>query len=293
MQTGSVKIGKLKTAGRPAELAAAVCLLLALVWPSAGLARPEPAAGSQWFLRMDQYAAGAHGSLSCEECHAEITGKDKPHPDKDKAAKDYLKKELRRTYDYQTCRKCHKTAWDRNLKGRHAEALEKELFEGKPSKTGVAPNCGDCHAAHYAKSHAPRIATGRQMVRDCGSCHPDQADSYLANFHGKAAVNLEYDKSAYCTDCHGAHTTVSLKDKNRLLAACRRCHPKASDEFANIIIHDSTNHLDQKSDDKQAALKIVHWLGLLSLIFVSVLLVFFYAHTGLLMLRKLHEKLRR
>lgn len=291
MQTGSVKTGKLSKPGRLPAMAATACLLLALAWPCAALARPEPATGSGWFLRMDQYAAGAHGTLSCEVCHGEITGKGTPHPDKD--AKDYLKKDIRRTYDYRTCGTCHKTAWERSLKGRHAEALQKELFEGKPSETGVAPNCGDCHTAHYSRSHESRTATGRQMVDSCGSCHPDQAESYLANFHGKAAVNLEYDGSAYCTDCHGAHTTVSLKNREVLVETCRRCHPKASDAFADIIIHDDIGKLDQKSDDKQSALKIVHWLGLLSLVFVSVLLVFFYAHTGLLMLRKLHEKLRR
>ncbi|MCP4671190.1 MAG: hypothetical protein GY857_07780, partial [Desulfobacula sp.] len=77
------------------------------------------------------------------------------------------------------------------------------------------------------------------------------------------------------------------------LKICQRCHVDATPEFANIIIHDSTNNLDQKNDAKQTGLKWVHGLGALSLIFVITFLAFFYMHTGLLMLRKLQEKLRR
>ena len=131
------------------------------------------------------------------------------------------------------------------------------------------------------------------MTETCGTCHPEQKESFLANYHGKAAVNLGYDKAAFCTDCHGAHTTLSLKDKEAALNACRRCHSDATPEFANIIIHDSTKNLDLKNDVKKSSLKWVHAMATLSLIFVAAVLAFFYLHTGLLMLRKLHEKLRR
>jgi hypothetical protein len=131
------------------------------------------------------------------------------------------------------------------------------------------------------------------MTDTCGSCHPGQKQSFLANYHGKAAVNLGYDKAAFCTDCHGAHTALSLKDKEQALNACKRCHVDAGPEFANIIIHAAADTLELKSDAKKSGLKWVHWLGTLSLVFVTAVLAFFYMHTGLLMLRKLHEKLRR
>jgi hypothetical protein len=131
------------------------------------------------------------------------------------------------------------------------------------------------------------------MTETCGACHPSQKKSYLTGYHGKAAVNLGYERSAFCTDCHGAHESKSLKEPGQALEACRRCHPDAGPSFAGIIIHDDAVDLDKKSEAKQAALKQVRLLGFLSFVFVAGLLVLFYGHTCLLMLRKLHEKLRK
>ncbi len=243
---------------------------------------------------MDQYAGAAHGSLRCEDCHGPMigmgVGKKKSHPDPESA--NFLKSQTKRNFDYQTCKKCHKKAHERFLKGEHATAAIDEKKNGKPSVTGFAPTCGDCHSAHYSKPRKSRAQIGKEMTQTCGTCHAGQKQSFLANYHGKAAVNLGYDKAAFCTDCHGAHTTISLKDKDLVLNTCKRCHPDATPEFANIIIHDNTKDMDLKSDAKQSGLKWIHWLGSLSLIFVVTVLVFFYTHTGLLMLRKLHEKLR-
>lgn len=295
MQTGPTRFRTLVKTGwlHPLLIAGFICMTAA--GRSVSAAEMTAPASAAWFVKMDQYAAGAHGTLKCEECHGPMTemkqGKVIPHPNPD--APDYLKIETRRTFDYQTCAKCHKTAHDRFLKGAHAEAAIKEKAEKKPSDTGFAPTCGDCHSAHYAVSHKSRARLGKEMTESCGDCHPDQKKSFLANYHGKAAVNLGYDKAAFCTDCHGAHTTLSLKDKDQVLTACRRCHPDAKPAFADIIIHDSQTGIEAKSESKQAGLKWVHWLGSLSVIFVAGVLVFFYAHTGLLMLRKLHETLRR
>lgn len=240
---------------------------------------------------MNQYADGAHGKLACQECHGPMIDRNKNHPDPESA--DFLKHQTKRSFDYGTCKKCHKTAHERFLAGEHAAAALKEKTGAPPSKTGFAPSCGDCHSSHYSKSHRSRTQIGKEMTETCGSCHPEQRSSFLENYHGKAAVNLGYDKAALCTDCHGAHTTLSLKDDQAALTACKRCHWNAGPEFASIIIHDSPSSLDQKSEAKKSGLKRVHWLGTLSLIFVVAVLLFFYLHTGLLMLRKLHEKLRK
>lgn len=280
-------------------LLTAGCFLLALAGFSSANAGIGAASSSTWFVDMSQYAGAAHGTLKCEDCHGPMIGngigngigKEKSHPDPEAA--NFLKTQTKRNFDYQACKKCHKSAHRRFLIGEHAVAADKEKSLGKPSKTGYAPNCGDCHSAHYAKSHISRTQTGKQMTNTCGACHPSQRASFLDNYHGKAAVNLGYDKAAFCTDCHGAHTTVSLKDKEAALNACRRCHSDATPEFANIIIHDSTTNPDLKNDTKKSGLKWVHVMAALSLTLVATVLVFFYMHTGLLMLRKLHEKLRR
>ena len=295
MQTGIIKIKNKFKPGWICLLLTAGCFLLAIAWFSSARAGTGTASLSTWFVDMNQYTGAAHGSLTCEECHGLMIGngvsKTKSHPDPEAA--DFLKNQTKRNFDYKACQKCHKSAYARFLKGEHAKAAVKEKTTGEPSKTGFAPNCGDCHSAHYSKSHLDRAKTGKVMTETCGSCHPDQKKSFLSNYHGKAAVNLGYDKAAFCTDCHGAHTAASLKDKEVALNACRRCHFDATPEFANIIIHDSTKNLDLKSDTKKSGLKWVHGLGALSLIFVVAVLAFFYLHTGLLMLRKLHEKLRK
>jgi len=300
LHTGTIKPNNTFKTELIFVLLAIGCFLLILGLFSNAQANPTASSPlSTWFVDMKQYSSAAHGSLKCEECHGPMNGngigkmapKASLHPNPE--ADGFLKTQTKRTFDYQSCKKCHGTAHERFKKGEHAKAAAKEKTDGQPSKTGFAPTCGDCHSAHYAKSHQTREMIGKEMTRTCGSCHPDQKASFLANYHGKAGVNLGYDKAAFCTDCHGAHTTISLKDKDVVLATCKRCHPNATPEFANIIIHDSTKNIALKTDAKKAGLKWVYWLGSLSLFFVAAVLVFFYTHTGLLMLRKLHEKLRR
>jgi len=299
LQSGTIIIKtKLRTRWM-CPLLTAGCFFLVIAWFSCARAGTDTALLSTWFVDMNQYTTAAHGSLSCEECHGpmiskglgEGINKGKSHPDPDAA--NFLKTQTKRDFDYQTCRKCHKTAYARFVRGEHATAAAKEKTTGIPSKTGVAPNCGDCHSAHYVKSHQSRALTGKIMTESCGTCHVEQKESFLDNYHGKTAINLGYDKAALCTDCHGAHTTLSLKDKEAALNACRRCHFDATPEFANIIIHDTKENSELKNDTKKLGLKWIHGLGALSLVFVVAVLIFFYIHTGLLMLRKLHEKLRR
>lgn len=274
----------------PILMAGFLCLSSAGGSPAWGTAAPEPQ--SSWFLDMNQFSASAHGTLKCDECHGPMVDKEKKsHPDKKSPV--YLKQDPKRTFDYGMCGKCHKKTHERYLKGEHAKAMEKEKKTGEISKTGFAPTCGDCHSSHFTKSHVSRVETGKAMTESCGTCHPDQRDSYLANYHGKAGVNLEHDKAAYCTDCHGAHESMSLKDNPQTLTTCKRCHPDATENFADIIIHDSTLNADKKSEAKQSGLSKVHFLGFLSYIFIVLVLVLFYSHSFLVMLRKIHEKLRK
>ena len=270
------------------------CLMVAWGCLTAGTAqgRTAPASPqSTWFVDMNRFSTSAHTGIKCEECHGSMIEKGTSHPDA--KAENFLNSDPKRVFDYGQCKKCHKNSHERFLTGAHAEALEKEQKSGKVSKTGPAPTCGDCHSAHYAPAHLNRAETGKNMTQTCGTCHPDQKASFLANYHGKAAVNLGYDKSAFCTDCHGAHQCLSLKERDAALKACLRCHLDAGEQFADIIIHDSKKDVEKKSVEKQKGINKVHFLGWLSLVFVVFILFFFYSHSSLMMLRKIHEKLRR
>ncbi len=260
---------------------------------------PAPPFDSNWFVDMSRYAEGAHTGLACAECHPDMVQGTRKHPDPEEPG--YLKTDARSRFDYDRCKRCHRTAHERSLKGAHAEALQKERADPAAARKAQAegtadpaPTCGHCHAAHYDRSQRSRAAVGRAMTRTCGACHPVEKRSYLENYHGRAAVDLGHAEAAFCTDCHGAHTCVSLKkDPETVLSACRRCHPDAGKNFAGVVIHNATELLGSEDNPKRPAIFRIHVAGILSLAFISILLIGFYGHTFLLMLRKIHHKLRR
>jgi hypothetical protein len=219
------------------------------------------------------------------------------HPDYRNLEK--VKRDTLRIYNYDLCKDCHRVAHERVGEGVHANALKKEKTEGVAidkitGKPRHAPNCGDCHASHYDRSHLSRSDLGKIMIQRCGECHPQQLETYLTNYHGKAAARLDHERAAFCTDCHGAHTGYSLKsDDKHLLATCRSCHPDAGPGFANIVIHYDPDNTEEKSPQKTAAISCIHLISVASLIFIVVLLSCFYSHSFMLQLRKLHDHLRK
>lgn len=240
---------------------------------------------TSWFIDLSRYALSAHSQLSCEICHGNMKEMDKPHPDSSDTR--FLKKDAVGRYDYRRCRSCHRLSYDRYLMGAHAKALLKE------QKDPRAPTCGDCHSAHYEKAHLSRLETGRQMTGSCGSCHPAQKVTYLGNYHGKAAVHLGNTKAAFCTDCHGAHTCLSLKDRKEALQACRRCHPRASLSFAGLVIHPTLPPDAKANPEKAAKVAVIRIVTILMGAMALVVICFFYGHSFLWLLREIHEKLRR
>ena len=251
---------------------------------------------SSWFIDMNRFSRSAHGTFTCEACHGTMTEENRKHPDLKDAR--FLKGDATRIYEYSRCRSCHRNSYERYLLGAHAKALEEEqqkISVGQDLEVGrnKAPTCGDCHSAHYSKSHLLRAETGRQMTRVCGSCHPAQKITYLENYHGKAAVNLGNEASAYCTDCHGAHHCVSLKDRKAALLACQRCHPEAEDKFAQFVIHPTTEDLTKDQKEKRARVALIKTVTAIMLILVILVVGFFYGHSFLWLLRELHEKLRK
>ena len=210
----------------------------------------------------------------------------------------FLQREASRVYDYSRCRSCHRPGYERTLTGAHARALQKEKEEAAAGKAAdknksPAPTCGNCHSSHYGQAHRSRLELGREMTVTCGACHPAQAASYLENPHGKKAVHLGKINSAYCTDCHGAHQCLSLKDRKQALEACRRCHPQTREQFASFVIHATTQDLNEKDQDKKSRVRVIRTVTLVMLVLVVGLVAFFYGHSFIWLLRELHEKLKR
>ena len=281
----------------PGALLIGFVFLFLIATAEAPWARPMPDRDSTWFVDMNLYAKSAHASLTCQKCHGTMEEAGKAHPDtKDPNS---LGDEATRNFDYTRCKSCHRVAYERAQQGAHAKALREESKGTAPSSgepavsEKKAPTCGDCHSSHYAPSGLSRLDTGRRMTDACGSCHPAQRISYLDNYHGRTAVNLGDEKSAFCSDCHGAHNLRSLKDRDTALGACTRCHPDAGREFTGFVIHDALDSLPEKEQEKQKTLVLIHRVKIIAFVVVALVLVLFFGHTFLWILRELHEKLRK
>jgi hypothetical protein len=233
-----------------------------------------------WSIDMGKFLSSSHGRLTCSECHSDIEEKGIKHPDPK-----LLGRASTLLYDYKRCERCHSQEYERYLKGAHAKALVERKKD--------APTCGSCHVTHYVNSGESRLELGKWMTEMCGVCHPAQKRSYLENYHGKAAVHLKYEVSAYCADCHGAHTCLSLKKREEALEACKKCHPKAMIQFTDFVIHASEEGVKKEDVEKWKKLKAIKWFEIGFGILVVGVLAFFYSHTLLWTLRKVHEWLKR
>jgi hypothetical protein len=131
------------------------------------------------------------------------------------------------------------------------------------------------------------------MTEMCGFCHPIQKRTYLENYHGKTAVHLKYEASAYCTDCHGAHTCLSLKKREQALEVCQKCHLNARIRFTDSVIHASEEGLKKEDTDKLVKIRAIQWVEIGFGILVVAVLAFFYSHTLVWILRKVHEWLKK
>ncbi len=256
----------------------------------------EPESGSPWFVDMNRFALSAHHGFKCEDCHGTMMENGRPHPDK--ANPDFLKKAATRSFDYSRCQKCHKLSYQNYLEGEHAKALSKEIagaatVDAESKSSTAAPTCGECHSAHYDRSGLSRVEVGQRMVAACGRCHKKQSASYLENIHGRLGVHLENPAAAFCTDCHRAHSVVSLKQPAAALPVCRRCHPQAEAEFTNVVIHAAMSAPPDAEAPKRQSILWIQRIKLAAIAVVALSLIFFFGHAILWLLRELHEKLRK
>jgi hypothetical protein len=240
---------------------------------------------STWSVDVERYQRSAHGTLSCEECHADIKTGDPmaPHPDTAK-----LTQEATALYDYQECERCHPEEYVAFQQGVHAEAM---AAPGDVKLDEPPPTCGHCHNAHYAtmETRAELLASVGDV---CGTCHTEALKSYEHNYHGKVAL-LGRETTATCTDCHGAHTVLALYEAGESLPACRRCHTEANDSFVSFRIHAQATLNPDPDDPRATDFRIFFWVTLFFTVLVICVLAFFYTHTGLWFLRSLHERLRK
>ena len=196
-----------------------------------------------------------------------------------------------------TCGQCH----DQEAKDLAASVHGKAMVEGKRD----APTCTDCHSEHKIETLKAMSSLKISEVV-CSKCHAserlntkynlpgDRVKTFFESYHGLAA---QYGSTlaANCASCHGFHKILPSSDpastthKSHLAQTCGKCHPGATDRFAQSKVH-----VDITAAKAQGTLGIqINWwvrrlyLGLIAAVIGAMLL-----HNGLLFARKVVARYR-
>jgi hypothetical protein len=180
----------------------------------------QDAAGHSIAVDGGQFSASVHGSLQCNNCHADI--KEYPHPDHIAPV---------------DCKTCH--------------ADEAENLKGSVHSSSKDHPCTSCHGnAHeiFPKTDARSAVYPLNVPRTCGQCHSDGAMAtkkglpsvyphYMDSIHGFALSKEGLLVAANCKSCHGSHHILSHKDpasptfKANVPNTCGTCHAKINDDY--------------------------------------------------------------
>ena len=161
-----------------------------------------------------------HADLSCNECHQGV--KD-PHPEKLPPVK---------------CDECHESQTNWCSQSSHIKEMAKRVK--LDPKKNLAKLCLACHGRDghsiVAKDDKSSPVAKKNIAKTCLVCHKDASDvnanNYLESVHGKA-LGAGNEKSATCSNCHGAHDIMNPKfetsrtHRENIPSTCRECHPKA------------------------------------------------------------------
>jgi len=184
-----------------------------------------------------------------------------------------------------TCGKCHAGVVETFNQSSHGQALR----TGAKTPTGhAAPVCIDCHSSHQIVPASDPVWF-RGVVKECGSCHEKEYDTYFETYHGQV-TELGFGLTAKCSDCHTPHNMLPSTDPKssvyptNLVKTCGQCHPTANANFVQYQPHGDPRN-------RQAYPRLFWtWLFMTALL-VSVFL-FFGLHTLMWLGRITVDRLR-
>ena len=148
-----------------------------------------------------------------------------------------------------TCEKCHKEITEDYKKSIHWIAVKKGIRS--------APSCNDCHSEHNIQAiNTVNKRDKMKKIQDntCLQCHQNlllsqrygmenmNVKNYQDSYHGLASSHGD-KKAAMCVDCHNVHKILpknhleSSINKKNILSTCKKCHPEATETFANSYSH--------------------------------------------------------
>jgi hypothetical protein len=179
------------------------------------------------------FAKSVHGQLGleCTACHADVSAKKLPHPEKLKPV---------------DCGSCHEKAVKEYAGTAHGVA--------RKGGNTVAASCVDCHGAHdILRSSEVASRTAKPNIEaTCSKCHGDEelarkaklpggnvAGKFHDSIHGRALMGAARASAPTCTGCHGAHTIVQKTDERsrvhraKIPDTCGSCHTKERQEYSS------------------------------------------------------------
>jgi cytochrome b subunit of formate dehydrogenase len=172
----------------------------------------------------------------------------------------------------ETCAQCHASPMIAKVTGVHLiqpiEAYKQSVHAKALAAGKDAPTCAACHGSHGILPAAdPNSKVNRRNVPDtCGACHADIEKAFQASVHGQAAAHGTRE-APVCTDCHGEHRILSVKDpgspvfaSNLPTMTCGRCHSdlRVTEKFnlpSNVVpsFEDSFHGLSSRAGSKTVA----------------------------------------
>jgi nitrate reductase gamma subunit len=169
-----------------------------------------PTAEASWLIEKEKFRMSAHGSLSCQDCHAEILERTL-HPDPAD-----VNKTLTDFFDPEQCAACHDDVFDKIDEGDHAgqAATPWQRFDV----------CIECHHPHYQRSSAENLTA---------------ADFKAPAEQAELPAFSEEDQA--CLRCHQALMGIDPESADKAADVCLHCHrsgqsgKKATSESHSLI----------------------------------------------------------
>jgi formate dehydrogenase gamma subunit len=232
-------------------------------------------------------AKGSLGSATCVDCH---TSHYVARPASPESPLHFSKLT-------ETCGACHEQEAKDVEESVHGRALARGRRE--------APTCTDCHYEHQIRALTGSAANRSTKV--CSDCHAserlntkyrlpgDRVKTFFDSYHGLAS-RYGSTTAANCGSCHGYHKILPSTDPNstihhnNLAETCGKCHPGATDYFAQSKIHVDLSSASASGSD--FGVQVNWWVRKIYLGMIFVIIGSMVLHNGLLFRRKLQTRLR-
>jgi len=158
---------------------------------------------ASWFVEAKKFHISAHGQNSCQDCHADISGRTL-HPNPAEVNKD-----LKDFFHLDTCLDCHDDIMGDLDEGIHGA---KKIEDRKKYEY-----CLDCHQPHYQlrldENEMGKFDPNRAVGEQCGACHEPQA-----------SLPLPADEDKACVTCHYAAEPKDPRAEEKMTRFCFHCH---------------------------------------------------------------------